>query len=123
MTVFIVLFGALILLAGIVIIIKPEIIFGYLRKNMDKMELHIMAVVVRLVLGIFLIYQSDVSKFPFIIEILGWVSIVAAIILAVMGRGYFKRLMLWALSFAKTFARIGGVLAIVFGAFLIYAFI
>ena len=123
MTLLIIIFGALTLLAGIVIVINPEVIFGFLRKNLDKVALHILAVVVRIVLGLLLIYQSSISKFPFVIQIIGWLSIVAAIILAVMGRRNFNRLMSWALSLAKPFGRVGGVLAMAFGAFLIYAFV
>lgn len=123
MTVLIIIFGALNLLAGIVIVINPEVIFGFLRNNLDKLELHILAIIVRLVLGVLLIYQSNVSKFPFVIEIIGWLSIVAAIFLAVIGRRNFNRLMSWALSFVKPFGRVGGVLAAAFGAFLIYAFV
>ena len=123
MTVLIIIFGALTLLAGIVIVINPEVIFGFLRNNLDKLVLHILAVVVRLVLGALLIYQSNISKFPFVIEIIGWLSIVAAIFLAVMGRHNFNRLMSWALSFLKPFGRVGGVLAAAFGAFLVYAFL
>jgi len=123
MTLLIITFGALTLLAGIVIVINPEIIFGRLRNNLDKLILHILAVAVRLGLGALLIYQSDVSKFPLAIEIIGWLSIVAAISLAVMGRHNFNRLMSWALSLLKPFGRIGGVIAAAFGAFLIYAFV
>jgi hypothetical protein len=123
MTVFIIIFGTLTLLAGIVIVINPEAIFGYLRNNLDKPGLHILAVVVRLVLGALLVYQSDLSKFPLIIEIIGWLSIVAAIVLALMGRRNFNRLMSWALSLVKPVGRVGGVLAAAFGAFLIYAFV
>ena len=123
MTVLIIIFGALTLLAGIVIVINPEVIFGFLRNNLDKLELHILAVVVRLILGVLLIDQSSISKFPFVIEIIGWLSIVAAIFLAVLGRGNFKRLMSWALSLVKPIGRVGGVLAVAFGAFLIYAFV
>ncbi len=123
MTVLIIIFGALNLLAGIVIVINPEVIFGYLRNNLDKLELHILAVGVRLILGVLLIYQSNVSKFPFVIEIIGWLSIVAAIVLAVIGRRNFNRLMSWALSLLKPFGRVGGVLAAAFGAFLICAFV
>jgi hypothetical protein len=90
---------------------------------LDKLVLHILAVVVRLVIGVLLIYQSNVSKFPFVIEIIGWLSIVAAIFLAVMGRHNFNRLMSWALSFLKPFGRVGGVFAAAFGAFLVYAFV
>ena len=123
MTVLIIIFGALTLLAGIVIVINPEIILGFLRKNLDKLALHILAVVVRLVLGALLIYHSNVSKFPFVIEIIGLLSIIASIILAVMGRRNFNRLMLWALSLVKPIGRVGGVLAAAFGAFHIYAFV
>jgi hypothetical protein len=123
MTVLIIIFGALTLLAGIVIVINPEVIFGFLRNNLDKLVLHILAVAVRLVIGVLLIYQSNVSKFPFVIEIIGWLSIIAAIFLALMGNRNFKRLMSWALSFLKPFGRVGGVFAAAFGAFLIYAFV
>jgi len=123
MTLLIIIFGALTLLAGIVIVINPEVIFGFLRNNLDKLSLHILAVVVRLVLGALLIYQSNISKFPFVIEVIGWLSIVATIFLAVMGRRNFNRLMSWALSLSKPFGRVGGVLAVAFGAFLIYAFV
>ena len=123
MTLLIIIFGALTLLAGIVIVINPDIIFGFLRNNLDKLELHILAVVVRLVLGALLIDQSNVSRFPFVIEIIGWLSIVAAIFFGAMGRRNFKRLMTWALSFLETFGRVGGILAAAFGSFLIYAFV
>ena len=123
MTLLIITFGALTLLAGIVIVINPEIIFGFLRNNLDKFVLHILAVGVRLGLGALLIYQSYVSKFPLAIEIIGWLSIVAAISLAVMGRHNFNRLMTWALSLLKPFGRVGGFFAMAFGAFLIYAFV
>ncbi len=123
MTVLIIIFGALTLLTGIVIVINPEVIFGFLRNNLDKLVLHILAVVIRIVLGALLIYQSNISKFPLVIEVIGWLSIVAAIFLAVMGRRNFNRLMSWALSLSKPLGHVGGVLAVAFGAFLIYAFV
>ncbi|MCP4370929.1 MAG: hypothetical protein GY797_22870 [Deltaproteobacteria bacterium] len=123
MTVMIIIFGALTLVAGIVIVINPEVIFGFLQKNLDKPAVHILAVAVRLVIGVLLIFQSNISKFPYVIELIGWLSIVAAITIAVMGRRNFKRLMSWALSLSKPFGRVGGILAVAFGAFLIFAFV
>ena len=123
MTLFIIVFGALTCLAGIVILINPEIAFGLLRKNSDKIELHVLAVAIRLVLGAFLIYQSGASKYPFVIEIIGWLSIAAAVFFAVMGRNNFIKLMAWALSQVKSLGRFGGVFASAFGAFLVYAFV
>ena len=123
MIILIIIFGTLTCLAGIVILFNPEIVFGILRKNSDKIELHIVAVVMRLVLGAFLIYQSSASKYPFVIEIIGWLSIVAAVFFAVIGRNNFSKLMAWALSQVKTLGRVGGVIAMAFGAFLIHAFV
>jgi len=123
MTLLIILFGALTLLAGIIIVINPEVVFGFLRNNLDKLVLHILAVAIRLIIGALLIYQSTISKFPFVIEVVGWLSIVAAIFIGVMGRRNFNRLMSWALSLSKPFGRVGGILAMIFGAFLIYAFV
>ena len=123
MTLLIIIFGALTLLAGIVIVINPEVIFGFLRNNLDKLVLHILAVVIRLVLGAFLIYQSGASKYPFVIEVIGWLSIVAAVFFAVIGRNNFSKLMAWALSRVTTLGRVGGVIASAFGAFLIHAFV
>ena len=123
MTTLIIIFGALILLAGVVIVINPEIIFGYLQSNLDRLATHILAVVVRLIIGALLISQSSLSKYPLAIEILGWLSIVAALSLAVMGRHNFHRLLSWALTFLKPFGRVGGVFAAAFGGFLIYAFV
>lgn len=123
MTELIIVFGALTFLAGVVIVISPEIIFGFLRRNLDEPAIHILAVVVRLILGALLILQSDLSKYPLVIEILGWLSIVAALSLAVMGRQNFIRLMSWALNFLKPFGRVGGVIAAAFGGFLVHAFV
>jgi len=123
MTLVIIAFGALTLVAGIIIVFNPEIIFGFLNKHVENLKLQMFSIVLRLILGALLIYQSDASRFPLVIEILGWLSIVAALLFIAIGRNNFIRLMSWALSLAKPFSRIGGVIAVCFGAFLVYAFI
>lgn len=123
MTELIIIFGALILLAGLVILVNPESIFGYLRRNLDQPAVYILAIVVRVALGVLLISQSGPSKYPLVIEVLGWISIVAAFSLAVMGRRNFHRLLTWVLSFFKPYGRVGGVFAVAFGGFLIHAFV
>jgi len=123
MTSLIILFGVLMLLAGMFLIIKPESLIGLLEKHIDKLGLHVLAVVVRLVLGVLLVSMADASKFPLAIEILGWIALAAALFLAVIGRARFRKIMAWALSVARPAARVGGVLAAGFGAFLVYAFI
>ena len=117
----IILFATATIVAGIIIVINPDTIFGLLRNKLESLSLHILAVVVRVILGLALIMYATESRYPTAISILGWISIVAASVLGIMGRTNFKRLMSWALSLAPSFGRIGGLLAILFGGFLVYA--
>ena len=117
----ILLFSTATIVAGIIIVINPETIFGLIRKKLDSLGLHILAVVVRIIIGVALILCATESKYPTTILIIGWISIVAAFVLGIMGRTNFRRLMSWALSLAPAFGRIGGFLAILFGGFLIHA--
>ncbi len=86
MSAVIIIFGVLTLLAGIIIIINPEIIFGFLKGHLENLGLQILAIVARLVLGALLIYLSDASRFPLVIEMIGWLSIIAAISFAAIGQ-------------------------------------
>jgi len=115
------IFGAATIVAGIIIVINPESAFGLMRRKLESLILHILAVVVRIILGVALIMCAAESKYPVAILIIGWISIVAASVLGIMGRTNFMRLMSWALSVAPSFGRIGGFLAILFGGFLIHA--
>jgi len=115
------LFGIATIVAGIIIVINPATVFGLLRRKLESLGLHILAVVVRIILGAALIICAAESKYPTAILILGWISIVAAAVLGIIGRPNFKRLMSWALNVAPSFGRLGGLLAILFGGFLIHA--
>ena len=123
MTELIIVVGVLSLLGGIIVLINPEVILGYLQRNIENPAIHVAAVVVRLAVGTLLIHQSDQSKYPLAIEILGWLAIAAALTMTMMGRRHFIGLMTWALNVLTSYGRVGGVLAAAFGGFLIYAYI
>ena len=122
MNLIIIIFGVAIFLLGIFITFKPESLFGVLEKNIDKPFLHILAILFRLLLGAILISQAGESRYPLIIEIIGWLAIAAAVVFAVIGRNRFQQLMRWALSLVKPLGRVGGIASMVFGAFLVHAF-
>ena len=123
MTFIIIFFGLMTFLAGVIIIVNPEIIFGLLRKNLEKISLQVLAIGIRVVIGILLIQYASESKYPTIIEIIGWLSIAAAVTFSVIGRRHFLRLMSWAFSLLKPYGRVGGLFAMAFGGFLIHAFV
>ncbi len=121
MSYIILLFGISILLLGVVILVNPDSIIGLITSHSESLGLHVLSVVVRLVLGIALITYAAESHYPVGLQILGWLTVTVAIILGVMGRSRFKGLTTLSLSFASTFGRFAGFLAILLGGFLIYA--
>lgn len=123
MTFIIMLFGLLVFLTGLIIVVNPELIFGVLRNNLDKVWLQIVAIGVRLIIGVLLILNAGASKYPIIIEIIGWLSIVAAVTFTVIGRRRFLAIMSWAFSLLKPYGQFGGLGAMAFGGFLVHAFL
>ena len=123
MNILIIIFGALMLLAGASLIVSPATIINRLRENPEQLWLHVGAVVVRLLLGGLLVIQASGSKFPLIMSIIGWLSIFAALVFLFIGRDKFQRLLTWAFSSVKPLAPFSGMMALLFGSFLIYGFI
>lgn len=117
----ILILGALIFLIGVAVLIRPKSVFDWLGSYSKSLGTHVMAVATRVVLGVALIMYAAQSRYPHVLEVLGWIAVAAAVILALMGRSNFRKLMDWAMQFAVSYGRIAGALAIVFGGFLVYA--
>jgi len=118
----IIIFGTLIFWAGLGILLNPERICGFLRKHEEGVVLHVLNVTVRVVFGLLLLFQSSLSKFSLITDIIAWFCIAIALLLIVMGRERFKRSISWAIALVEANSRVAGSLVMTFGAFLIYAF-
>lgn len=102
-------------------LVRPDAVAGVFRNNSDSLGLHVLVVVIRLILGAALIRYAMDSKYPLALQIFGWLSVGAAIILGGMGRSRFKAVIGWALGFASSFMRFAGLLAVALGGFLIHA--
>lgn len=122
MVILILIFGVFFTVAGVLLMINPRMIFAWLSNNVDNLVVHVIAVIVRLVLGYLLIRQAPISRFPAVIEVLGWIFVLAALSLAVLGRVRFQRLLSWVLERFAEFGRVAGIVSILFGGFLVYAF-
>jgi len=116
------LFGILMLLLGILLIIKPDFIFGFMENNMDNTSLYIFAIVVRLVLGIIFIVAAKASKYPGVIKFLGYLFLAAASLLIFMGQENFQHFINSVIPNLRPFVALIGLLSMAFGGFLIYAF-
>ncbi len=110
------------LLSGISLLIKQEIIIGWIENNMVNTSLYISAIVARLVFGISFIVAAQESKYPGVIKFIAYLFIVEAIIYILIGQEIFQNFITSLIPHVKPFAPVSGLLSIVFGGFLIYAF-
>jgi hypothetical protein len=78
------------------------------------------AVAVRLLLGSALIIAAPGSRFPLIFQILGWIAIAAAVVLALMGRDRLSRFVSWFERISPLMTRVWLLFGLAFGGFLIY---
>ncbi len=116
------LFGILMGLLGISLLIKPEILIGWIENNMETTPLYISAIVVRLVFGILFILAARESRYPGVLKFLGYLFILAAIIFIFIGQDSFIDFISSIIPNVKPYAPLSGLLAMAFGGFLIYAF-
>lgn len=115
-------FGILMIGLGVSLLVKPDILLSWFENNLGQNLLFILAIAVRLILGIAFLISAQKSKYPVIIKFLGYAFILAAIVFIFMGQARFHGFISNLIPGIKPFAPIGGILAIAFGGFLIYAF-
>ncbi len=78
------------------------------------------AVIVRLILGATLIIVAPVSRFPIIFNVIGWIAIIAAVGLILIGQENVGRIIAWFERFSTSIIRQWLLFGIAFAGFLIY---
>ena len=81
------------------------------------------AVIVRLILGALLIIAAPDARFPVVFKVLGWLSIIAAILIPSLGRTRLDRLINWFTALPSSLVRFWLLFGIAFGGFLIFCLI
>lgn len=117
----ILIFGVLISIAGIVLVLRPAILFNFLHQYQDSSVIYGLAILARAVFGIALLLIAPTSQFPLALSIIGWIAIVAAIFIGAIGPARFHILMAWVLNLSTGWGRVAGLFTLLFGGFLVYA--
>ena len=115
----IVLFGVLICLAGLTILIVPEK-FKNIMNRWTGQPRFLFAVIIRVLFGALLLSEAANLRFPLAMKVIGAISILAAVVLLLIGQERMDRFIDWWMRMADKVLRVWSVLAIAFGAFLIY---
>ena len=113
--------GAIICLMSLWGFVAPEKLWKMIDDVMEKDWAIHFAVIMRLLLGAALIIAAPQSRFPVVVEVLGWIAIVAAVAILFMGRNRMKKFIAWFQRMTSTMTRVWLVFGFAFGVFLIYA--
>lgn len=120
MTIIIAVFGALVAGLCVVGFVSPDKLrqmFGHL----SEQAAWVLAVVVRLGLGTLLLVVAEDLKFSYAMTILGWIAIIAAVVVLLMGPERLARLVQWWLhKLSDTVLRLSMLFGAAFGVFFIY---
>jgi hypothetical protein len=102
-------------------IFVPEKLRTWVSSTMDKHWGIYIAVIVRLVLGSALIVVAPASRFPVVFQVLGLLTIVVAIVVALMGRERIRRFLAWfSERFSAPVIRLWLLFGMAFAGFLVY---
>jgi hypothetical protein len=101
-------------------ILAPDKIMALVHGAMEKDWGFHVAVLARLLLGAALIIAAPESRFPVIFEILGWIAVLAAVAILLMGRERLRKFVAWFQKFSQLMIRVWLLFGIAFGAFLVY---
>ncbi len=114
------LLGVFVLLVGVWGVLAPARMADFVHRFASKGGLAF-AVAIRIVIGLALWFAAPHSRAPLLLQVLGVVAIVAAVALPMMGLERFKGLIGWWTKLSPGAQRLNSVLAVAFGAAILWA--
>ena len=112
-------FGVLIILACSYGLADPP---GLLKQieNFSGVGGYVFAIIVRVILGVAALLAADASRLPLFLQIIGGLSLLAALGLLLLGRPRFVRLIGWVAAFNPAMLRVWLVFGMLFGVMLVW---
>jgi len=121
MTLTMTLLGILIILLCIWGFVAPKALFKAVLDVWNRPWGIYFAIATRIALGIMFVLAADQTRFPGVIRALGYLMVVAALLIGVMGRQKTDKFINWWKDKPLTFLRVWLVFGIIFAAFIVYA--
>ena len=121
MLILVALVGLVTALAGLIGVVSPSAVLGWVSRKFVTPRWMWLAVLRRVGMGVLLIVASSRTRFPNEISILGWVTLISGVGLAIMGLDGARRLLKWWMDRPPAVVSIAFFFVVLFGAFLVYA--
>jgi hypothetical protein len=104
---------------GVVVVVRPALAHDLTRLFADQTGMWI-AAAIRAVLGLGLVVAATESKAPMLLRVLGFLILIVAIVMPVLGLDRHRRMIDWWLARSRMVEILCGAAAFVFGVGLIY---
>ena len=101
-------------------IVNPGNLMKLVSSVLDKKWGIHFGIIFRLVLGAALIIAAPSSMFPAFFQALGWITVFAALALAIMGRKRIRRIIAWFNQLSTPVVRLWLLFGVAFGGLLVY---
>lgn len=121
MTTIVALFGIFIIGMCVWGIAMPKVMIKWVLRVWNKPWGIYMAIAVRIGLGVVFILVAGETRFPTAFIVLGYLMIIAAVMIAIIGRERLDRFIQWWVNSSMVMARAWLVLGVLFGVFLLHA--
>jgi hypothetical protein len=115
-----VLIGLFVMVVGVVGIAAPSTLLRAADYATTPVGLYA-AAALRIGIGIVLILVAPTSRAPKVIRVLGAIAVGAGVITALVGVDRVRAMVAWEAAQGTTLIRLGAVLALVFGGFIVFA--
>ena len=115
-----VLIGLFVALVGVVGVAAPSALLSAAQYSTTPGGLYVLAAL-RIGIGIVLIQVAPSSRAPKTIRALGAIGVAAGVITALVGADRARAVLAWEIAQGTTLIRIGALLALAFGSFIVFA--
>ncbi len=113
------IFAILVIFTGLILIMTPGVLMNYLRGHLNSPSVYYLAITIRFVIGILLIYAARQSSYPFLIRLLGYIFVAVAAGFLLMGQSRFQEAVKYFIDLMEDKEWVAGLVAVAFG-FLIW---
>ena len=121
MTITIAIFGIMIIALSAWGVVAPKMLTNMVVDAFNRPWGLYFAVGVRIALGALFVMAADETRFPGIFRFLGYLMLIAAALILVVGKQRINRLMTWLQAKPPVMMRMWLIFGLAFGAFVVYA--
>lgn len=116
----VVVFGIVVITLSLWGIAHPETLLRLVRSILDKSWGMAFAVVARIILGLSLLIAAPASKFIVLFTFFGWLTLIAAVALPIIGRERLVPIFDWFQGLSNLVIRLWLMFGVLFGVFMLY---